>query len=386
MTAPLARNALLLGNFVTGTAVLAPAGMLNELAAGLDVSLLAAGWLVTFGAAILCFASPLLAWATTRVERRTLLTAVLAVSAVGHFASALAPDYAVLLAARIALLVFAAVYTPQAASTIALIVPEKDRPGAIGYVFIGWSLAVAVGLPMVTLLAAQFGWRAAYFGIALLAVAATILNAVGLPRGLKGVPLSVASWIEVARNRQILLLLLITVLVIAGTFQVFSFLGPLLTMLADAGPQTIGLTFAISGVIGLIGNVVTTRIVGRVGPYRMSLILIATMVVGLAVWSLGTGVLAVLLLGSFLSAIGFAASNSIQQARLSMAAPALSSASIALNTSGIYVGQAIGSGVAGFMIEHGLAAAVGIVATVFTAAAIFVVLLTRNENAGLRSP
>ena len=55
MTAPLARNALLLGNFVTGTAVLAPAGMLNELSAGLGVSLQAAGWLVTFGAVVLCF-------------------------------------------------------------------------------------------------------------------------------------------------------------------------------------------------------------------------------------------------------------------------------------------------------------------------------------------
>jgi len=386
MTAPLARNALLLGNFVTGTAVLAPAGMLNELAADLEVSLQAAGWLVTFGAVVLCFGSPLLAWATTHVERRTLLTATLAVIALGHLASALAPDYATLMAARLALLAVAALYTPQAASAIALIVPEKERPGAIAYIFIGWSLAVAFGLPMVTFLAAQFGWRAAYFGIVVIAVAATALNAVGLPRGLRGAPLSVSSWVEVVRNRQIVLLLLITVLVIAGTFQLFVYLGPLLTLLADAGPRTIGLTFAAMGLIGLLGNVVATRMVGSVGVFRMSLFLVGTMVAGCAIWVLGTGVLSIMLLGSAVSAIGFAASNSIQQARLSMAAPALSSASIALNTSGIYVGQAIGSGMAGFLIAHDLAAAVGLTATVFTAAAIAVVFLTGNESAKLRSP
>jgi len=386
MTAPLARNALLLGNFVTGTAVLAPAGMLNELAADLDVSLQAAGWLVTFGAVILCIGSPLMAWATTHMERRTLLTATLAVIALGHLVSAFAPDYAVLLAARLALLVVAALYTPQAASAIALIASEKDRPGAIAYVFIGWSLAVAVGLPMVTFLASQYGWRAAYGGIVVASVAATVLNAVGLPRGLRGVPLSAASWVEVVRNRQIVLLLLITVLVIGGTFQVFVFLGPLLAILADAGPRVVGLTFAVSGVIGLVGNVVTTQVVGSVGAFRMSVILIVTMVAGLIVWSIGTGILAMMLVGTFLSSVGFAASNSIQQARLSMAAPALSSASIALNTSAIYVGQAIGSGVAGFLIANNAAVAVGFVAVTFTAAAIGVVFFTENESARLKAP
>jgi predicted MFS family arabinose efflux permease len=386
MTAPLARNALLLGNFVTGTAVLAPAGMLNELSASLDVSLQAAGWLVTFGAVVLCFGSPLLAWATTHIDRRTLLTGTLVVIVVGHIASALAPNYAVLLAARLVLLAVAALHTPQAASTIALIASDKERPGAIAYIFIGWSLAVALGLPMVTFLAAQFGWRAAYGGIVVLATIATVLNAFGLPRGLKGAPLSASSWVELARNWQVILLLLITVLVISGTFQLFVFLGPLLTMLADAGPRTIGITFAVSGLVGLAGNVVTTRMVGRVGAYRMSIVLILTMVAGVAIWAVGTGMLAVMLLGTFLSSVGFAASNSIQQARLSMAAPALSSASIALNTSGIYVGQAVGSAIAGLLIAQNLAVAVGYVALAITAAALIAVLFTDNESAKIKSP
>jgi DHA1 family inner membrane transport protein len=328
----------------------------------------------------------LMAWATTHVDRRTLLTGTLAVIALGHIASAIAPNYAVLLAARLALLVVAAVYTPQAASAVGLIVSEKERPGAIAYVFLGWSLAVAIGLPLVTFLAVQFGWQAAYAGIAAVAAVATGLNAIGLPSGLRGAPLSIASWIEIARNRQIILLLLITILVLSGTFQLFVFIGPLFSILAAAGPQTIGITVAVMGVIGLVGNVVTTRMVGRLGAFHMSVMLVSTMVAGTAIWAVGTGFLLAMFLGAAISSVGFAASNSIQQARLSTAAPALSSASIALNTSAIYVGQAVGSAIGGVLIAQGLAVAVGYAATALTASALIVVFLTRDEDAKLKSP
>jgi predicted MFS family arabinose efflux permease len=386
MASALTKNSLLLGNFVTGTAVLAPAGMLNELSAGLSVTIQQAGWLVTFGAIILCIGSPLMAWVTTRVDRRTLLAGTLAIITLGHIVSAVAPNYAVLLLTRLVFLTVAALYTPQAASTVALIVSEKERPAAIAYVFLGWSLSVALGLPLVTFIADQFGWRAAYGAIVLLAAIATFLNVVGLPRGVQGTPVSVSSWIEIVRSRQIVLLLLITVLVISGTFQVFVYIGPLLMALAGASPHTVGFTFAATGAIGFLGNVITTRLVGAVGTFRLSLILILSMFLGLIVWAAGTGALALMLVGIAGASGGFAASNSIQQARLAEAAPALSSASIALNTSGIYVGQAVGSAIGGALIAGDLAHAIGWVAAAITGLAALVVLLTRTEDAKPKSP
>ena len=77
-----APTALMLGNIVTGCAVLAPAGMLSELSDSLDVSIRTAGLLITFGAVVLCIGSPVSAWFTSRIERRTLLTSVLAVLAI----------------------------------------------------------------------------------------------------------------------------------------------------------------------------------------------------------------------------------------------------------------------------------------------------------------
>src|SRR5437899_8635189 len=92
-----APTALMLGNVVTGCSVLAPAGMLSELASGLDVTIRTAGLLITFGAVVLCIGSPLTAWLTSRIERRRLLTITLAVMAFANIASAFAPNYASLL-------------------------------------------------------------------------------------------------------------------------------------------------------------------------------------------------------------------------------------------------------------------------------------------------
>src|ERR1700744_2924738 len=128
------------GNIVTGTSILAPAGMLGELSEGLGVSVNNAALLVTFGAVVLCIGSPLTAWLTSRIERRRLLTVTLAVLALTNAASAFAPDYASLLVIRLIMLAIGALYTPQAAGPRAMIVPGEKRASTIAYIFLGWSL------------------------------------------------------------------------------------------------------------------------------------------------------------------------------------------------------------------------------------------------------
>src|SRR5258708_3582908 len=179
-----AATALMFGNFITGTSILAPAGMLSELSEGLQVSIRDAGLLITFGAIVLCIGSPLAAWLTSRMGRHALLTTTLAVLALANAASAFAPDYATLLVIRLIMLAVGALYTPQAAGTAALIVPVEKRGGTIAYIFLGWSLAVAIGLPLVTFIASRYGWRASYGCIGVAASFSCLLLAWRLPRGL----------------------------------------------------------------------------------------------------------------------------------------------------------------------------------------------------------
>src|SRR6476661_4252201 len=371
-----AATALMLGNFITGTSILAPAGMLSELSGGLKVSISDAGLLITFGAIVLCIGSPLTAWLTSRIERRTLLTSTLAVLALANAASAFAPDYATLLVIRLMMLAVGALYTPQAAGTAALIVPLKKRGGTIAYIFLGWSLAAAVGLPLVTFIASRYGWRATYGSIGVVACLSFLLLAWRLPGGLIGAPVDLKTWTDLARNRLIVLLLLITTLQVSGQFAVFTYLGPLLMRLTQASPDAVGMVFATYGVSGFVGNVIATRLVDSWGSYRTSLLFMATLLAGATIWALGAGTFVLMAVAVAVWGLGFASTNSMQQVRLVGAAPALGAASVSLNTSALYIGQAIGSATGGVLFAGDLLHGAGYMSVAFIALALVVVTLT----------
>src|SRR5882762_4398529 len=82
-----APTALMFGNFVTGLAVMSPAGMLADLAKSLGVSVYEAGLLITFGAVVLCIGSPLMTWLTSTIDRRRLLAGSMFGVAVSHAAA-----------------------------------------------------------------------------------------------------------------------------------------------------------------------------------------------------------------------------------------------------------------------------------------------------------
>jgi len=376
-----APTALMFGNIVTGCSVLAPAGMLSELSSGLDVTIRDAGLLITFGAIMLCIGSPVTAWLTGRIERRTLLTVTVAVLALSNAASAFAPDYASLLVIRLVMLAVGALYTPQAAGTAALMVPAERRGSTIAYIFLGWSLAAAVGLPLITFIASRYGWRSVYGSIGLIGGLSFLLLAWRLPRGLSGSPVDLKTWAELSRNRMIILLLSITTLQMSGQFVVFTFMGPLLTKLTRAGPDAVGLVFALYGVCGFVGIAIATRIVDSWGPYKTSLLFTSLLLTGVTGWAFSAGSYPLMAASVAIWGLGFASTNSMQQVRLVTAAPALAPASVSLNTSVLYIGQAVGSAIGGTLFARDLLYAEGYVSMGFVALALMMVVLTGRRRA-----
>jgi predicted MFS family arabinose efflux permease len=376
VTRSFAPTSLLLGNFVIGTAIIGPSGMLTELSSGLGVSIRDAGLLITFGAVMLCICSPLSAWLTSRFDRRYLLGFILFALALTNFASAFAPSYAALMAIRLLMMAAAAPFTPQAAGTVGLIVPEEKRGSAIAYVFLGWSLAAAVGLPLVTVLASRYGWQAAYVCIAALSCIGFVLLMWRLPARVAGAPVDLKTWVALGRDPLVALLLLVTFLQMSGQFVVFTFMAPLLQRLAGAGPEAIAIVFSLYGIFGFVGNVIATRLVDSWGGYRTSLIFTATLLIGVSIWALGAGLLGVMAFGVSVWGLGFASTNSMQQVRLVGAAPPFAGASVSLNTSVLYVGQAVGSAIGGMLYVRDQLHATGYAAAAFVAVALAVVLVT----------
>jgi len=132
-------------------------------------------------------------WATSMLDRRLPLAGTLTMLGLGHIASALSQGYALLLASRILTMAFAALVTPVAASTVVLIVRPDERAAGVAYVFTGFSLAVALGLPLITFLSRLAGWQAAFAMIGAAALVIAVLLIAALPAAVQAAALGYAA-------------------------------------------------------------------------------------------------------------------------------------------------------------------------------------------------
>ena len=324
--------ALGFGNFVIGTGTLIVPGMLPLVADGIGVSLPLAGQLVTAFAAAVCFGAPLLAGATSRYDRRGLLAATQLLFAVGHLAAALVSSFLPMLAVRVASSAGAALFTAQAAATAALLVPPQARGRAIASVFLGWTLASVIGLPLGAYVAAAWGWRAGFTlvaaGAALAAAAVWLL----VPAGLRVQPVDRAMWRAIFSNPALLSVFGVTALMISAGFAIFSYLVPALHAFVDASPGTISLLLAAFGVMGIVGNLLALRFIDRLGAGSVVLAGLLAVLAGHLLWPWSEGAMAVV--------------------AAALLAPAQAPASIALNSSAVYLGQAVGSAAGALVIAH----------------------------------
>lgn len=344
-----ARWALLLGNFAIGCGVMVTSGALNDIVRDLRVSVPAGGQLTTVGAIVMGLGAPLLAAAVAGWDRRRLLTLSLLWYALGHLVSAAAPSYAWLLPLRAVSVIGAAVFTPQAAAAINVMTEPAQRGRAITFVFLGWSLASVLGMPLHSYIAETLGWRWAFalVGVMSLAAAGAVWRSV--PDGVKPPALSRASWRHVLTHPLLMGVVAITAVSAAGQFTLTAYLAPYYRQVLQASPAAISALFFSFGAFGVIGNVLLTRWVDRLGAAHCTTLALAAMALSMLIWPLASTPLQMALVG-LPWGLGCFSSNSAQQARLGHAAPALAPALMALNSSAIYLGQAVGAASGGALI------------------------------------
>jgi predicted MFS family arabinose efflux permease len=307
------------------------------------------GQLITVAAFAMALGAPLLAAVLSGRDRRRLLTFALGWYAVGHAACALMPDFASLWPVRTACVLGAAVFTPQAAAVIGVLAAPGERGRAIAHIFLGWSLASVIGMPLAAYVAETLSWRAAFGGVALLAAGAAWAVWRALPDGVRPAPMSIASWRRALAHPVLMGMVAITALSGAGQFTLFSYFAPYFREVLAASPAEASALFLWFGVFGVLGNLLLTRWIDRVGPGRGATLALALMVLTVLLWPLA-GSVAAMALVLVPWALGCFSSNSAQQARLAAAAPAYAPALLALNTSAIYVGQGLGAAGGGLLL------------------------------------
>ena len=368
-----ATRALLAGNFAIGCGMMVVPGSLNDLSASLQVPVAVAGQLVSLGGLGLAIGAPVLAGALGRFDRRWLLTLTLVWYAVGLLLGALMPSFAALLPVRVLGLLAAAVFTPQAGAAVSVMAPPGERARAITFIFLGWSLASVLGMPLASLVGETLGWRWAFVGAAALSAWAAVWVWRTVPAGIRPPALTFGDWRAVLTHPLLMGLVAITVLSACGQFTLFSYMAPYYRQVLLASPGQVSALFLCFGVFGLLGNLLITRWVDRVGPASCVNVALASMALSLALWPLAASVptMALVMLPW---ALGCFSSNSAQQARLSASAPVFAGALLALNSSAMYLGQAIGAATGGLSIAAGGFAALPATALAWMAAALAISL------------
>jgi MFS transporter, DHA1 family, inner membrane transport protein len=252
---------------------------------------------------------------------------------------------------RGATLLGAAVFTPQAAAAIGVMAPPAERGRAITFVFLGWSIASVLGMPVHAYVAETAGWRWAFALVGLISLAAAAWVWRALPDGVRPAALTRRDWGAVLTHPVLMAIVAVTALSGAGQFTLFAYMAPYYRQVLQATPGQIGLLFFVFGLGGVVGNMLLTRHVDRVGTERAVAVLLVGMALTMLAWPLGVALPSMMLV---LTPWAFAcfATNSAQQARLGAAAPALAPALMALNSSAIYVGQAAGAASGGAIVAR----------------------------------
>jgi predicted MFS family arabinose efflux permease len=369
---------LTLGNFAIGTGAMIVPGMLNELSADLSVPPAAIGTLIAAFAATICIGGPFLASWTSAIERRKLLTAALAIYAVMHLVAAVAPGYNTLLAARMITAIGAALFTAQAAATAGLMVPPETRGKAIGLVFLGWSISAVIGTPIGAYLSAHIGWRPTIGLVGVVSAVFAVAVWMQIPSKLFVAPMDRAAWKSLFANTPLLLAISVTAIQAIGMFTVFSYMALVLKDFIGATPTVLGMMFLCFGVTGVVGNVIGARVMDTIGPVRVGMVAMGCMLTAIVLWPLTRDSIAITAMLIMIWGLGCFSVNSSQQVRLVTMAPQLAAASVSLNSSAIYLGQAVGAFVGGLIVSSQGTANLSFFGAAPMALAIAVSLLAAN--------
>jgi predicted MFS family arabinose efflux permease len=380
---------LVLGSFAIGTETFMISGVLPVISADLRVSPAAAGSLVTIFALAYALGSPLLAVASSGLERKRLLLLAMGAFAMANFLAALAPSFLWVAAARVLLALSAGSFMP-AATAFATTMHEPARRGrAVAFVYAGMTLATVVGVPLGTFLASMASWRATFVGVGLLAAFAWVGVAAILPR-LDGIPsVSLGQRLAIARRPEVLKIIALTGFALLGPFAANTYLGVLLeATFGVSGDQLAGLLMFF-GLMSFGGSLFGGYGADRWPRERFIAVILGVLIVAFALLSIGpsiggpVGAIVVLAALSFWGLFGWAFPIA-QQARLVSVDPALAPVTLSLNTSALYLGAAVGSGLGGLAIRQWSIGALGWTGAIFEIAALGVLLATSGDSLAAR--
>jgi MFS transporter, DHA1 family, inner membrane transport protein len=335
--------ALSLGNFVVGIAAFVVLGLMSTITRSLSIDPAEGARLITYYAVAYAIGSPLLVAMTGRVARRTVAAGAMLMVGLGSLACALAPSLGWMEIARIFTAFGSGLYSPATAAVAVSLVPTERRGWALSQVFIGFTAAQGIGNPIGAWLGYTFGWQAAFLVVGAMALAMVLVLWWIMPAAIAFRPTSLRELGRILVAPHMLVSLLFTVFFVGGTYTTLTYLTLILETRLGLSGTGISILLAVYGGMAFVAAVMSGWLTDTFKPSRILTVLCVLLAVLLPLITQGPSQLALFTL--LLAAWSLASWShfTAQQSRLVSIEPPLAQLLLAMNSSMLYVGIAMGS-------------------------------------------
>ncbi|WP_033541609.1 MFS transporter [Planococcus sp. CAU13] len=343
---------LALSTVAVGLVELIVGGILPTIADEFGVSLSSAGQLITVFALIYAIAGPVLLVATSRFERKKVYLISLLIFFFGNIMTYFSPDFTWMMIARVLTAASTALIIVLSLTIAAKIVEPRFRAKAIGFIFMGVSSSLVLGVPLGILISDVFGWRFIFLGIAVLSLGSMALIARYIQPIPGGTAVPLKQQIKAVASAKIGSAHLATMFMLAGHYTVYAYFTPFLETQLNLNPFWISVFYLIFGVAAVSGGAIGGAMSDSIGSKRSILIVISAFAFSLFLLPFTTfSVILFVPVMIVWAALSWALAPP-QQSYLIETDPSTSDIQQSFNNSALQIGIALGSGVGGFTLAQ----------------------------------
>jgi len=338
-------------SFLVGTSEYIISGILDTIADSLEITLAAAGQLITIFSLVYAIFTPILMGITSSIDRRKLMIFSLGLFVIGNILAFILPGYGLFVVARVVMALGAGMVVVTALTIAAKIAPEGKQGSAIATVVMGFTASLIIGVPLGRIISSLLGWKVIFGGIALLGILAMIIIRASIPliKGDKHVPL--VKQLALLKKSRVTLGLAITFFWLGGYSIAYTYLSPYLLNVSGIEEKLLSGALLIFGIASLFGSKFGGFSTDRWGVQKTLLGGMSLHIIMLILLSLVTNyyisVLTILILWSFAAW----SSGPTQQYNLATIEPESSGILLGLNQSVMQLAMAAGAGIGGIFVE-----------------------------------
>lgn len=344
--------ALTIAAFVVGLVELIIGGILPQIANDLQISISNAGLLITVFSLVFAIAGPILLTVTSTIERKKLLLGSLIVFMVGTVISFFAPNYTILMIARIINAAAGSLVSVLALTLSVKVVPPQFQARAIGIVSMGISSSIVIGIPIGVLISDYWSWRVVFLIATVLSIFAFFIIIAFIERIPAGKVITLRQQFQAIKHVKIASAHMMMLLAMCGHYLMYAYLTPYMEQYYGLNAGQVSLMYFIFGFSAIIGGYLGGYLSDKINPRRAIITIVSTFVVTLLLISLSKESIVLFVPLLIIWGVMSWAISPPEQAYLIQTSPETADIQQSIHNSALQFGIAGGSGIGGLLIAR----------------------------------